>query len=676
MLMMRIHGVLYLIILFVFDSCDCKCDEYIIVLKETTCVGKKNFQPMKLIDVNLNDLTYPYNSTGIHDELDSFKNCILEVECDSFDTNTCIHHEPEHEEADDKSPYDLNIVYINDQNDLDVHNNVTADNMFMVVCDYAEDACDNTDLDIVNSTKYSDFTKDGTLNETMKDLVITLKRDEGSEIQPIFTGFSSKTSKTGSKKNTFLDVNLVCNYTENTHCERTHSATNSSTEILTVHNKTINVYLKSDYIKNNTQIKYTGCKKQAGDTKDTFNIECDATNFTYINQHILFTLPNNTEHESLNLHCQITEANLSTEASRSKAIAENGYNLVHFDRCYSNQNVSNTTDFEKQSNITLFLKRIIFTDNTTVIDYNTTKSPDTLDPDGISNAEEEHWFKMHITTDKNNNCSHNQLLNISEGKVIDKGLHFLNNSIPKYDDVELKLVNCLNNKTTMNNNITGNGQQAKLVIIFNNETDVNKIYEEIEEPIKLDNIIIACNRPYHDEHTNETKDEMVFACNPVEVNYNITTKNNSSDIPPQIPKEETVHTNDEYQTIIDEVQLNKCSYNTSGKTNCTLHCDTENVEDCIKGVVNETNNETTEKNDFKNYNVSVVSNKTNDSNSNGNDELIIGDDNLFDRIGLILLVAIAAGGLLLAVTLRKCAKKGRYSPAPVREPQDLEDTAF
>ncbi|XP_026746457.1 uncharacterized protein LOC113507717 isoform X2 [Trichoplusia ni] len=270
-------------ILFAFDSCDCKCDEYIIVLKETACIGRKDFDTVKLTDVKLNELTYYYNSTRLYDDTISFKECILEVECDCSNTNTCLERETEQTETEDKTEYDLNIINVNTKNNSDhINNNIARDNMFMVYCDYAEDFCD-ADVGNENYTKYTDVSKNATLNETVKDLQITLKRDEGSVIQPIFTGFSSKQSKTGSSNKTFLDVNLICKYKQNIHCESERKAKNTSEEKLTQPNKTINVYLKSDYIKNNTKIKYTGCRKQSehethddqSKRKDEFAIESE-----------------------------------------------------------------------------------------------------------------------------------------------------------------------------------------------------------------------------------------------------------------------------------------------------------------------------------------------------------------------------------------------------------------
>ncbi|XP_021198271.3 putative uncharacterized protein DDB_G0282133 [Helicoverpa armigera] len=351
------------------EKCDAKCDQYYLIVKESSC-PRENLRPQKIRDIDWDEITVPCNSTD--PEVIPFnKECVLEVEyhdtsigCTkhvkktNYQTHTTIPDErititdryknirlltttsmtPRADEIEtahknettneeiDKSLYDVNVIYINDmENDMNTSHSIAETNNTHgeVNCDYAETICGGEGK-----------TENG-LNETLK---ITILRDEKSPVQPIFTGYFFNDSNTylAPPFKDFKSVNITCNILKHYNC-------NANIDKKSV--KEVNIYIKTNYVENNTVSKYFNCTNNfTNRINDSLDLKCNNTDFA---EHNKFPL--------LNPHPNVTTTEKPVNVTEQKILdripnstLDNPINIAKYDLnlIYLNEdedNVSNST---------------------------------------------------------------------------------------------------------------------------------------------------------------------------------------------------------------------------------------------------------------------------------------------------------------------------------------------
>ncbi|XP_047022797.1 putative uncharacterized protein DDB_G0282133 [Helicoverpa zea] len=394
--------------------------------------------------------------------------------------------------------YDLNLIYLNENDD-----NVSNSTQQTISCAYAN-ICSDTDNPEI---------------ETAKSLQMSINRDDTSLIQPIFTGYFDNHTKiqTDSLIKYFKYVTLECAILIRSSCKQ-----NIGDGTI----KDINIYLKSNYVQNNTITRYPNCTKNLKSTSNnTLNFQCDDISFAEHNPHILLTP------QLLNKTNEVKSDNKTdVKIIRRVCVAEeNVNNEIYFDNC------SNDLNFDTAINETTYKNHQNNTNNTVADNFgNSTTKP-------FSAMTNEYLIQFLIPA--NDNCTKNLGQSILKGKIITSG----NSGTKTY---ELHLSNCTKSNTN-------NTQTQKELIIFLQEPASNSSNSEsFNESLKEEkqNIILQCDLLKRNSSTNNATDRNILRCLSVDLDNHVNTTDN------KITKEEKkVHVN----------SVRNCTSKTDCKTNKT-----------------------------------------------------------------------------------------------------------
>ncbi|KAH9629852.1 hypothetical protein HF086_011502, partial [Spodoptera exigua] len=482
---------------FVVDICEATCEEYTIIFSETTwpryilkpltrffsCIDhvkpiNNQFHEVipddhptpKVIKRNLNNSTV-YENSNKTDEPISTPN-----------------------EEDEALMFNVHLIY-NNLNDASNAKNKELKNNDQIICKYAEIVCNDDGTTDETTSKRFENTDRYFYDNSTSFLNISIDRDETSPLQPIFTGYFPEVSKKAlfSYENDFKyqkTASLKCPILKNdtSKCSM---------------NKSIHVYIKSTYIQNNTKTYYPNCTMDTKIIHNAFNLICDNVSFGKYNKHLKLTsnpdlkqtptpISDGTEKQDIrSLSCQIMEFK---DFPTNKGLDNSSE--IYFENCSKNHSWKSITDVSEKGKTT----------NITSKNY------------------------INIIVNDIANCTHNQTLNIQQGKFINFEVNDNIQHILKNDEVEINLPNCMDNSTV---NSTKNIPETKvdLTIFLKNEpingSSLKLLNRAPKDTNETEKLFLQCGRSKM--FNNKTmKTRAVLQCDTIDLKDLLIPENNTA----------------------------------------------------------------------------------------------------------------------------------------------------